>query len=488
MVDFKDIEETRHAADIPRVEGSRTKAAEKLFSEIWGEWSNLSKPRRPGLDNPGWRARVIASMGSPDFDVRERASQHLVQAGPLALGVLGEAVRHPDLQIRRTAEQILAARVDRSFPVNPSVGEWIKMLESEPTVHLPAVPRAFQLATRGTSEDIRRTKQELRALTETVIGARDRNWLAHQQHNLGHWNKLLSSNLREVGQEVNQVTSLTIPADRAPLSAENFIAGMRAFAQLARLGLRDCKWINDTTLDKFLDNHPNLQDLDVSGTRISGDSLKRIAGLHYLRRLDLNRCSQISDEEIANFAAKLNSDGLKVLSLSGTRASDQTLKSFANHAKNLRNLWSLDLSSTTISDNGMEHLRQLPNIASLNLANTKIGDRAVNVLNKATNLNDLDLSNTGITEQGLKRLGVGELTILNLQGTDVTDVTSITAKKFPKLRSLSLQGTKVDDAQLQHLAEFKALESIDLRGTRVTAQGIAALRQLKPLAKIASDF
>ena len=48
------------------------------------------------------------------------------------------------------------------------------------------------------------------------------------------------------------------------------------------------------------------------------------------------------------------------------------------------------------------------------------------------------------------------------------------------LTMLNLEGTRVTDAGLKHLTGFPALRNVNLKGTAVTPAGVVALRQQRP--------
>jgi uncharacterized membrane protein len=90
----------------------------------------------------------------------------------------------------------------------------------------------------------------------------------------------------------------------------------------------------------------------------------------------------------------------------------------------------LDMSHTSVTDEGVKSLASATRLKSLRLAETKVGDAALETLSKLRELESLNLYGTQVTNQGVLKLS-------NLQG----------------LRKLYLWQTKVDEKTLQALRE-----------------------------------
>jgi hypothetical protein len=91
---------------------------------------------------------------------------------------------------------------------------------------------------------------------------------------------------------------------------------------------------------------------------------------------------------------------------------------------------SLDMSHTSVTDEGVKALASATKLKSLRLAETKVGDAALETLSKLSGLESLNLYGTQVTNQGVLKLS-------NLQG----------------LRKLYLWQTQVDANTLQALRE-----------------------------------
>lgn len=476
---------TGSLVDSPRPRAGSRETVNRLLNEVWDELKNLDSPSTLATVNRGWRARIISSLGSNEFGVRERARTLLEQAEPLAIGVLADAVKHPDLQIRRTAEELLANQIARQFPQEPSLADWPYLFRREGFSVFSNAPTIARIAMEATPDDLKQLGRQLNALTQAVSGSRDAAWRGLQRANLEQWSRLLA-NIEQIRDQADRVTILQFPPEGQPQSVTDFVSSLRPFRNLNYLRMPGCRWVNDAVVRQLVDNHPNLQDLDLSGTNIGRDGLLHTDAHSQLKSLNLNHCARISGEDIAAFAAT-HRGNLEELGLGGTGTNDRSLEGFARHARNFANLRYLDLSSTAISDTGARCLSSLPNLTVLDLGNTRITDRSIPAINGLPNLRYLNLAGTQITNQGLMNLGACvDLKNVNLSRTQIADVTSITRARFPRLDNLDLEGTQIDDSQLQHLSSL-GLSSVNLRRTRVTAAGTAWLRDNSPRLTVVSD-
>ncbi len=91
-------------------------------------------------------------------------------------------------------------------------------------------------------------------------------------------------------------------------------------------------------------------------------------------------------------------------------------------------------------------------MVSLDLSSTKVSDKGVEVIGKAPNLKVLRLPETGITDASLDLLaGLSELESLNLYGTQVTTAGVAKLVTLPNLKRLYLWQTQVDEAGAEEL-------------------------------------
>ena len=97
----------------------------------------------------------------------------------------------------------------------------------------------------------------------------------------------------------------------------------------------------------------------------------------------------------------------------------------------------------------------------------------------------VNLEGTKITDAGLVHLEpLTNLQELDLGSTEITDVGLVHLKGLTKLQTLDLGSTKITDAGLVHLKGLTKLEELGLRNTKVSDAGVKKLQQALPKCKI----
>jgi Leucine-rich repeat (LRR) protein len=182
----------------------------------------------------------------------------------------------------------------------------------------------------------------------------------------------------------------------------------------------------------------------------NGATLKELAGPKNLRVLNIG---QMRQEDLKELSALKHLKGL-YLSLS-FGLSEARLKDIAV----MRDLQTLDLSHSDVTDKGLKGLAALKNLQALHLGATRVTDKGLKGLAEMKSLQQLDLAGTDVTDAGLKELA----------GLD--------------LQWMKLHGTNTTEAGLKHLTGLKSLRSLEVGDTQVTADGIAALQRALPACK-----
>jgi Leucine-rich repeat (LRR) protein len=177
--------------------------------------------------------------------------------------------------------------------------------------------------------------------------------------------------------------------------------------------------------------------------------------------------------------------------------------------KAFRQLRSLYLHRTEISDEGIRHLEGLPHLRLVSAARTGVTNLGVFPLTQHGELRVLGLSGREITDSGagdlarlkhlrtlhlddtamegfsLGRLGtLTELRVLSLVGAQVYFFDVDRLVRLRHLRRLDLDRTGINDAALELLTELKDLRELSLRHTSVSDFGIGKLHPLKRLRKL----
>jgi hypothetical protein len=148
-------------------------------------------------------------------------------------------------------------------------------------------------------------------------------------------------------------------------------------------------------------------------------------------------------------------------------------------------LHALDLSHSHVTDIGLLHLSHLKGLKVLELTSTSIGDNGLSAISALENLQSLGLSHSMVTTSGLVHVkNLLQLREIWLSSNNVDDDALDYFKDMNILVQLGLSGTKVTDAGLNKLAHLKKLLRLYLFNTKVSHNGTQALRLLLPELRI----
>jgi uncharacterized membrane protein/mono/diheme cytochrome c family protein len=93
----------------------------------------------------------------------------------------------------------------------------------------------------------------------------------------------------------------------------------------------------------------------------------------------------------------------------------------------------------------------------------------------------LDLSSATLTNEGLNEINrLSNLTRLRFDKTNITDESISSLQKLDNLEYLNLYGTAISDKALSKLSTFKNLQSLYLWQTKVSEAGVGALQKQQP--------
>jgi hypothetical protein len=124
-------------------------------------------------------------------------------------------------------------------------------------------------------------------------------------------------------------------------------------------------------------------------------------------------------------------------------------------------------------------------VAVVNLSSTQVTDAGLENLKGFTELQTLSLFNTKVTDAGLENLkGLGQLQELYVGDTKITDIGLNYIKSLPLLHDLGLDHTQITDSGLEGLKGLTQLERLDICNTKVTDAGVAELQKALPNCKI----
>lgn len=137
---------------------------------------------------------------------------------------------------------------------------------------------------------------------------------------------------------------------------------------------------------------------------------------------------------------------------------DNHLKRLANVASGSQALIDMDLTGSTVSDEGLKNLAKLTQLETLGLSATRVTDAGLSVTNE-----------------------LPQLKSLNLTGCTVTLAMMTTISKLEKLEVLSLESAKITDLELPPLENLAELKDLNLNYCVITDNGFKVLGKLKKL-------
>ena len=202
----------------------------------------------------------------------------------------------------------------------------------------------------------------------------------------------------------------------------------------------------------------SLEYLKLRETGIGDEGVGHLGSLRLLRTLDLSENPRITGATIQSLATMRQ---LQELDLSGTSVDDEGARQLAA----LQSLHELNLGGARVTDEGVRHLRSLKQLRTLLLHGNDVSDDALPGLAALPKLSMLTLGSRRVTDEGLSMLA-----------------------RSVSLRGVSVSGCAVSDMGLVSLARMKCLQHVTARNTSVTANGIAELRRLKPKAGPLDEF
>ena len=157
--------------------------------------------------------------------------------------------------------------------------------------------------------------------------------------------------------------------------------------------------------------------------------------------------------------------------------------------KSFGSLWRLDATGCNLSDDQVADLR-VPHLKYLDLSmNLELTGTTLGTLPFLKELEYLDLSITSVGDEGLRQLqGATSLRELRLFNTKVTDDGLAYLTRLPQLEKLSVFSLddQITDVGLLKLAQCPKLMllRLDVDGDHITKRGVATLRQLMPACEI----
>lgn len=149
----------------------------------------------------------------------------------------------------------------------------------------------------------------------------------------------------------------------------------------------------------------------------------------------------------------------------------------------------LTLSSTGITDEGLEHLRSLRSLRALELTQASISNRGLAVLMDLPALEYLSL-NTGVTDAGLRQMAqLSNLRWLSIAGGRMWGPGLAELAKLPRLERLCFWGARgggqITDRHIKYLEGLTQLKGLTLWGVdALTDASLASIAKLENLEEL----
>jgi hypothetical protein len=180
---------------------------------------------------------------------------------------------------------------------------------------------------------------------------------------------------------------------------------------LKRLWLRGCD-VSAEALENLQD-HDQLEWLDLSSTNLDDEGLSRLTRLKSLRGVNFTN-TRLTDAAADPLSRFLN---LETLHLAGTQLTDRGLRGL----QHLRHLQTLDLKHCPITDEGAQRLAGMPTLGFIELDDTRVTDRGVEALVRLPKLSGISCVNCKVTDDGANQLLQAEhLTYFKVEGTSIS--------------------------------------------------------------------
>ncbi len=296
----------------------------------------------------------------------------------------------------------------------------------------------------------------------------------------------------------------------------------------------ECTEFGDEDVDDIL-HFKNLKTLVISGNPITDSGLIKLTALKKLSKVKALECDQISADGFTRFTRLLPacriqrsqgasvlvdrslppakphrmtdadveesfsaSSGVKRVDLSTQNITDKSVDYISHHPVSI-----LNLSSTDITDAGLEKISLIPTITKLIVSRTKITSRGIEFLHKCPNLISLGISDNNLDDtvfdslsklknlkvlrmqdcKGLTGEGVGKLNELSYLSKlninrDNAILRHLGELRNPRLFLLTLVGTNFKDSDVDKIVQLRGLKTLNLSGTQITDKGLMKLAAL----------
>jgi hypothetical protein len=130
-----------------------------------------------------------------------------------------------------------------------------------------------------------------------------------------------------------------------------------------------------------------------------------------------------------------------------------------------------------VIDKWLSQLSTLKNLQSLDVAGSKLTDSGMEIISRFTSLKELDIRSTRITSRGAQCLrSTPLLEKLILYDTQIDDAANEILGGLENLAELNVSGTKLTDKAVSHLGRLSRLECLDISSTKISEKGLQDLK------------
>lgn len=212
--------------------------------------------------------------------------------------------------------------------------------------------------------------------------------------------------------------------------------------------------------------------LGLTGSTWTDSSLRSVAGLHSLRRLDLIGTG-VSDGGLRMLHGLTS---LEIVTLRGANISDSGLECLGN----LRGLSTLLIYDTPVTGTGLGGFRA-DGLKSVCFVESPLSDAGARCLGRLRSIEFLTIDSTSITDDGLATIATLTcLRRLTLTNNRITGAGLSCAAAMTNLESLDLSGEGVTDSAVPILSKLAWLKGLNISDTHISAAGYHLLWKALP--------
>jgi hypothetical protein len=258
------------------------------------------------------------------------------------------------------------------------------------------------------------------------------------------------------------------------------LAGIEKLPNLKKLDVMGTA-VDDAGL-AHIGQSATLEELYLTNTKVTAQGLSQLANLKTLGKLVLED-AQI---DLAGWVAIGNAQTLRTLHISRSRVTDEACQ----YIGNLVELEELSMNQVGISDNGLAQFKRLNKLKHLYIAYTTTQGEGLLALAKGGTLKNLEtlvLFATPLTDPAGKALmQLKNLRRLNLGSTSLKDRDLMIVRGMTQLRNLEIREiATLDGSGFTNLQAMKYLERIDITNCRgIGDKALVAFKNIKTMREI----